>query len=259
MKTSLKGRHAVVTGGSRGLGAAIARVLASAGADVTIMGRTPVKLQLQVEAIAGPGRAQAVLCDVADEASVSRAFAEAHAAFGPASILVNNAGEASAGPFQDVSLADWQRMIGINLTGAFLCIQQVLPGMSSASLGTIVNIASSAGIRGYAKAASYCASKHGVVGLTRALGGEVAKDGITVNALCPGYIDGTDMFNSAVENIVKQTGKGMEDARAALAKGSPEGRLISPDEVAETVLWLCSPAAARITGRAIVVPGREML
>ena len=258
MKTSLQGRHAVVTGGSRGLGAAIARVLAAAGADVTIMGRTPVKLQLQVETIAGPGRAQSVLCDVSDAASVSRAFAEAQAAFGPASILVNNAGEASAGPFTKVSLDDWQRMIGVNLTGAFLCIQQVLPAMTTASLGTIVNIASSAGIRGYAKAASYCASKHGVVGLTRALGAEVAKHGITVNALCPGYIDGTDMFNSAVDNLVK-SGKDTKGAREALAKGSPEGRLISPDEVAETVLWLCSPAASQIAGRAIVVPGREML
>ncbi|MDQ3069917.1 MAG: SDR family oxidoreductase [Acidobacteriota bacterium] len=259
MKTSLQGRHAVVTGGSRGLGAAIARVLAAAGADVTIMGRTPAKLQLQVESIQGPGRAQAVRCDVSDAASVARAFAEAHAAFGPVGILVNNAGEASAGPFQQVALEDWQRLIGINLTGPFLCIQQVLPGMISASLGTIVNIASSAGVRGYGKAASYCASKHGVVGLTRALGAELARDGITVNALCPGYIDGTDMFHSAVDNVMKLTGKPLEDARAALAKGSPGGRLTSPDEVADAVVWLCSPVASQITGQAIAVPGREKL
>lgn len=144
MKTSLKGRHAVVTGGSRGLGAEIARALAGAGADVTIMGRTPVKLQLQLESLAGAGRAQAVRCDVADPASVARAFAEATAAFGAVSILVNNAGEAAAGAFGDVTLDEWQRLIATNLTGAFLCIQQVLPGMTAAHLGTIVNIASSA-------------------------------------------------------------------------------------------------------------------
>lgn len=259
MRSSLKGRHAVVTGGSRGLGAEIARALAGAGADVTIMGRTPVNLQLQLESLAGAGRAQAVLCDVADPASVERAFAEARAAFGPVSILVNNAGEASAGAFSSVTLEEWQRLIATNLTGAFLCIQQVLAGMTAAHLGTIVNIASSAGVRGYAKAAPYCASKHGVVGLTRALGVEVARDGITVNALCPGYIDGTDMFNSAVENVMRATGKQAEEARAALAKGSPEGRLTSTDEVAQAVLWLCSPVAATITGQAIAVPGRETL
>lgn len=259
MTTSLRGRHAVVTGGSRGLGAAIARVLAGAGADVTIMGRTPAKLQLQVEALQAHGKAQSVLCDVSDAASVKRAFTQARKTFGPVSILVNNAGEAAAGPLQDVTLADWERMIGINLTGAFLCIQQVLPGMTAASLGTIVNIASSAGVRGYAKAAPYCASKHGVVGLTRALGMELARGGITVNALCPGYIEGTDMFESALQNVMQQTGKPAADARAALAKGSPEGKLTSPDEVAEAVLWLCSPAAARITGQAIAVPGREQL
>lgn len=259
MKTSLKGRHAVVTGGGRGLGASIARALADAGADVTIMGRTPVKLQLAVEALGQQGRAQGVRCDVSDAASVERAFSEARNTFGAVSILVNNAGEAGAGAFSDVSLADWNRMIGINMTGAFLCTQQVIAGMTAAHLGTIVNIASSAGVRGYAKAAPYCASKHGVVGLTRALGAELARDGITVNALCPGYIDGTDMFNTAVENVMRFTGKPEDDARAALAKGSPAGRLVSPDEVAESVIWLCSPAASGITGQAIAVPGRERL
>lgn len=259
MKTSLKGRHAVVTGGGRGLGAAIARALAGAGADVTIMGRTPVKLQLEVEAIRQSGRAQGVRCDVSDAASVERAFREATAAFGVVSILVNNAGEAAAGPFAEVGIDDWERIIGINLTGTFLCTRQVIGGMTSAHLGTIVNIASSAGVRGYAKAVPYCASKHGVVGLTRALGAELARDGITVNALCPGYIDGTDMFNTAVGNIMRLTGKPEEDARAALAKGSPEGRLTSPDEVAEAVIWLCSPTTAGITGQAIAVPGREKL
>lgn len=259
MKTALNGRHAVVTGGGRGLGVAIARALVIAGADVTIMGRAPAQLQLTVDALRQHGRAQGVRCDVADAASVPRAFDEARAAFGAIGILVNNAGEAAAGPFQDVTLADWQRLIGINLTGTFLCTQQVVGGMVAAGRGTIVNIASSAGVRGYAKAAPYSASKHGVVGLTRALGAELAREGVTVNALCPGYIEGTDMFESAVDNVVRLTGKDVEGARAALAKGSPGGQLTTPDEVAEAVVWLCSTEAAGITGQAISVPGRELL
>lgn len=256
---TLKGRHAVVTGGGRGLGVAIARALVSAGADVTIMGRTPAQLQLTVDDLRRHGRVQGVRCDVADAASVSRAFAEARESFGHIGILVNNAGEAAAGSFQDVTRADWERLIGINLTGTFLCTQQVVGGMVAARQGTIVNIASSAGVRGYAKAAPYCASKHGVVGLTRALGAELTRDGVTVNALCPGYIEGTDMFETAVDNVVRHTGKDVDTARAALAKGSPGGQLTTPEEVAEAVVWLCSPESRGLTGQAISVPGRERL
>lgn len=255
----MKGTHAVVTGGGRGLGVAIARALAVAGADVTIMGRTPARLQLTVDELRQHGLVMGVKCDVSDAASVESAFGEARRSFGPIGILVNNAGEAAAGTFQQVTFEEWQRLIAINMTGTFLCTQQVIGGMLAARKGVIVNIASSAGIRGYAMAAPYCATKHGVVGLTRALGAEYARDGITVNALCPGYIEGTDMFEMAVNRVSGLIGKDAEAARAVLAGGSPAGRLTTTEEVAEAVLWLCSPEAASITGRAIAIPGREIL
>lgn len=240
--SALKGQHAVVTGGGRGLGAAIAAALTAEGATVTAMGRT-----------------HGIRCDVGDPASIERAFAEARAASGPVRILVNNAGQSLAAAFGETSLDAWQQLLDVNLTGTFLCTQQVLPSMIAAGNGRIVNIASTTGVRGYAMAAAYCASKHGVVGMTRALALEVARAGVTVNALCPGYIEGTSMFDAAMDNVMRATGRAADDVRAMLAKGSPQGTLTTPQEVADAVVWLCSADAAGVNGKAIMIPGREVL
>lgn len=247
----LNERHAVVTGGSRGIGAAIARALVAAGARVTVMSRT--------EATPEDPRIQAVACDVAEAASVSRAFERAASGFGPVHVLVNNAGQTSAAPFQELALEDLQRLLTVNVAGTMLCAQQVLPAMRRARAGRIVNIASTAGLRGYATAAGYCASKHGVIGLTRSLALEVAREGVTVNAVCPGYVDDTEMFRTAVTNLTRSTGRSEEEARARLAALSPRGALVTADEVASTVVWLCSPGASAITGQAIAVAGGEVM
>jgi NAD(P)-dependent dehydrogenase (short-subunit alcohol dehydrogenase family) len=256
----LQGRHAVVTGGGRGLGAVIAAALADRGADLTLMGRTAGVLEAHAESLrlTSHVRAQAVVCDVTQPEDVQRAFAEA-GTLGPVEILINNAGQADAARFQDISLASWQRMLDVNLTGTFLCTQQVLGAMMAAGSGRIVNVASVAGLKGDAKIVSYCAAKHGVVGLTRALAAETARSGITVNAVCPGYTDDTDMFRTAVTNVMRATGRSEEDARATLAKRSPRGTLITPREVADTVVWLCSPDASAVTGQAIAVAAGEVM
>jgi NAD(P)-dependent dehydrogenase (short-subunit alcohol dehydrogenase family) len=258
-KTGRPAGHAVVTGGGRGIGAAIATALAGAGTDVTLMGRTKADLDKHAADLRHDAgvRAQAVVCDVADAASVRHAFAEAARAFGPIAILVNNAGQADATPFQDITVESMQRILAVNLTGTLLCTQQVLPAMIAAGSGRIVNIASTAGLKGYAKVASYCASKHAVVGLTRSLAAETARTGVTVNVVCPGYTDDTDMFRAAVDNVMGATGKSAEEARAILTKGSPRGTLITPQEVADAVLWLCSRGASAVTGKAVAVDAGE--
>jgi len=258
---ALEGRHAVVTGGGRGIGAAIATALAAEGATLTVMGRSAVTLEQQADLLrrTSGGRAYAVVCDVSDAADVRRAFGEAVAQAGPVDILINNAGQSGAASFADISLDAWSRTIAVNLTGPFLCMQQVLPAMIAARSGRIVTVASTAGLKGYAKVADYCASKHGVVGLTRAVAAETARDGVTVNAVCPGYTEDTDMFRTAVDNVTRSTGRSADEARAILAKGSPRGTLITPQEVADTVVWLCSPGASAITGQAIAVAAGEVM
>jgi NAD(P)-dependent dehydrogenase (short-subunit alcohol dehydrogenase family) len=255
---SLKGSHAAVTGGGSGIGAAAARELARQGARVTLMGRSRERLDAVAKAIAAAGGTAAVEpVDVTESASVASAFASAAARLGPLSILVNNAGAAESAPFARTGLDLLERMLRVNLTGAFLCTQAALPAMLAARSGRIVSVASTAGLRGYAYVAAYCAAKHGLVGMTRALALEIARSGITANAVCPGYTE-TELLDRAVANIVAKTGRSADAARAELAAINPMGRLVKPEEVAATIAFLCSPAAASITGEAIAVAGGEV-
>lgn len=253
---SLTGHHAVVTGAAQGIGAAIVRELAAHGARLTLMGRRLDALQTLAAEL--PGGAVAVSVDVSDEGAVQRAFVAARAAHGPISLLVNNAGQAEAAPFGKTSLPLWQRLIAVNLTGTFLCTQQALPDMLAARRGRVVNIASTAGQRGYAYVSAYVAAKHGVVGLTRALALEVAKKGITVNAVCPGYTE-TEILTASIAKVVASTGRSEAEARAEFEKSNPQGRIVQPIEVAAAVLWLCSDGAGAVTGQCISVSGGEVM
>jgi NAD(P)-dependent dehydrogenase (short-subunit alcohol dehydrogenase family) len=255
---SLSGQHAVVTGGGRGIGAAIAEALAQADARVTLMGRSRDVLLSEAARLRSKAGVQAVEVDVTEPDSVERGFAAAAKGFGPAAILVNNAGQAASAPFEKTDMALWQRLIAVNLTGTFLCSRAVVPGMVKAGYGRIVNIASIAGLAGAPYISAYCASKHGVVGLTRSLALELARKNITVNAVCPSYVE-TDMVSAAVSNIVSKTGRSEGDAKAELVRRNPQGRILQPQEVANTVLWLCQPGSEAITGQAISVSGGEVM
>lgn len=251
---SLAGKHVVVTGGGRGIGAAIAARLAAMGAGLTLMGRDETVLAATAE----PLRAATRTVDVTDAASVEAAFAAAVEDRGAIDILVNNAGAAESAPFHRTDLDLWRAMLDVNLTGVYLCTRQALPGMIEAGDGRVINIASSAGLVGYGYVTAYCAAKHGVIGLTRALAQETAKKGVTVNAVCPGYTE-TDMVERSVANIVEKTGGSEDEARAQLAIHNPQGRLIQPTEVADAVAWLALPGSASITGQSIVVAGGEIM
>ena len=254
--TALAGKHAVVTGAAQGIGAAIAMSLAEQGASLTLIGRRVALLEALAARL--PGRHAVVAMDVSDEAAVARGFEQARAALGPVAILVNNAGQAESAPFGKTSTALWQRMLDVNLTGTFLCTQAALPDMLAANWGRVVNIASTAGQRGYAYVAAYVAAKHGVIGLTRALALEVAKKGVTVNAVCPGYTE-TEILQASIANVIAKTGRSEDEARAEFAKSNPQGRIVQPREVADAVSWLCSQGAGAITGQSVSVSGGEVM
>jgi NAD(P)-dependent dehydrogenase (short-subunit alcohol dehydrogenase family) len=255
---ALAGKHALVTGGARGIGAAIARQLLEQGARVSLVGRSASALAATVAGLRGCGEVDGFTVDVAQADSVTRGFDQARARFGRIAILVNNAGQAASAPFLKTDEAAWQQMLAVNLTGTFLCTREALPDMLAEKWGRVVNVASSAGLTGYGYVAAYCAAKHGVIGLTRALALEVASKGVTVNAVCPGYTE-TDMVKDAVANIVAKTGRSEEQAYAELAAGNPQKRLVQPDEVAGAVLWLCLPASGAMNGQSLAVAGGEVM
>ena len=255
MTYDMKRMHAVVTGGGTGIGLAIARALAADGMRVTILGRNSDRLEAAAQSLGE--RTTAAVCDVTDEAAVVETFA-ALARDAAVHVLVNNAGAVETVPLSKTTTALWRRMLDVNVTSAFLCQQQVLPAMRAAGFGRIVNIASTAGVKGYAYVAAYATAKHALVGLTRATAAEMATRGITVNAVCPGYTD-TAMVARGIERIVETTGRSADEARTAITALNPQGRLVQPDEVAAAVRWLVSPEAASVTGQAIVLAGGEVM
>jgi NAD(P)-dependent dehydrogenase (short-subunit alcohol dehydrogenase family) len=247
----LEGQRALVTGAGSGIGAAIATALAAEGATLTLVGRDASRLAQHAAVLGG---AATSVCDITDESAVERLAATA----GDVDLLVNNAGAAESAPLERTDLALWRRMLDVNATGAFLLCRAFAPAMVERGQGRIVNVASTAGERGYAYVSAYCAGKHALVGLTRALALELAATSVTVNAVCPGYTE-TPLLERAVEAIVTTTRRDADAARRALVRDNPMGRFVRPEEVASAVAWLCEPAQAAVTGRTITVAGAEVV
>ena len=252
--TDLAGQHAIITGAGSGVGKCIAQALSAHGVSVTLVGRRAQPL----EELAGSlDTAAAVTADISDEQQVANMLVSAREKHGPVDILVANAGGAESAPLGKTTLALWNEMLAVNLTGVFLCARGALPDMVDRGRGRIISIASTAGLKGYPYVSAYCAAKHGVVGFTRALAIETARTGVTVNAVCPGFTD-TPMLQRSIEDICETTGRALEEVKATLMRANPQGRFITPEEVADTVLWLLSPGAASMTGQAVAVAGGEV-
>jgi NAD(P)-dependent dehydrogenase (short-subunit alcohol dehydrogenase family) len=251
----MQDRHALITGAGSGIGAAIARAVAQAGAAVSLVGRRPEPL---AEVARGLARASPIIADVTREEDSAAMVEQARRANGPLDIVIANAGAAESAPLTRLDIGHWQRMLAVNLTGAFLTVKAALPDLArpEARRPRIVFIASTAGLKGYAYAAAYCAAKHGVVGLARALGAELASTSITANAVCPGFTE-TPLLASSLARIVDRSARAEAEARAELVRFNPQGRFVQPQEVAATVLFLLSASAQSITGQAISVSGGE--
>ncbi|HCS28346.1 MAG TPA: 3-hydroxyacyl-CoA dehydrogenase [Spongiibacteraceae bacterium] len=251
----LTGKHAIVTGGGRGIGAAIADALSAEGARVTLMGRSMAPLQQMAAQLT---HAQAISIDVTRSDLVHAAFQQARESFGPVDILINNAGQAHTSPAHKMTDDHWSQMIAANLNSVFYCCREALTDMRNNGGGRIVNIASTAALKGYTYVAAYCAAKHGTLGLTRSLALENASRNITVNAVCPGYTE-TELLQNSIETIMEKTSRSETQARAELAKSNPQGHLVQPEQVSNAVVWLCAPGAEAITGQAIAVAGGEIM
>lgn len=253
MMGDLSGKHALVTGGGTGIGAAIALELAQAGANVTITGRRLAVLEALSEKhhLINPA-----VGDVTDSDSVNTMFARARDLSGPVNIVIANAGAAESASISKTDLALWNQMISVNLTGAFLTMRTGLDGMKKSEWGRMIAIASTAGLKGYTYVSAYCAAKHGVIGLTRSLATELAASKITVNAICPGFTE-TDLLAETLANISDKTGMSEADARKSLSATNSLGRFIQPQEVAAAVMWLVRPGSDAVTGQAISVSGGE--
>jgi 3-hydroxybutyrate dehydrogenase len=252
--TTLKGRHALVTGGGRGIGRAVAARLVKAGATVTVLGRSPASLEQAI--VQGDAHAAAV-ADVTDHRAVQAAVQEAVGRYGPIDLMIANAGAAASAPFMKSGPEVFRQMLDVNLLGVTNMAQAVLGSMTERGFGRIVAVASTAGLKGYPYVSAYCAAKHAVIGFTRALALETAKTGVTVNAVCPGFTD-TDLVAESLERIMAKTGRTRDEALGELVKHNPQGRLIDPSEIADAVLWLCGEGARSVTGQAIVVAGGEI-
>ena len=252
---SLTGHHAVVTGAGSGIGRATAERLAEAGCQVTLIGRHVARLTETADRIGD--LAFAAPADVTDPDALAAAIEVGRDRFGPVDILINNAGAATSAPFLKTDADAFRAMLALNLEAPAEAARLVLPGMLTRRWGRIVNVASTAGLKGYAYVSAYVAAKHGLVGLTRALALEVASKGVTVNAVCPGFTE-TDLVAKSIESIMARTGRTEDEARAALAASNPQGRLITPDEVAQTIVWLCGDGASGINGAAVPVAGGEL-